>query len=609
MSDSKHTSQFDAAAQMNAVELAQNMAQAAAHLQKIQTELATFHYENKGPIQLDPLNLTATFKTFMQLVTDHPQEIANAQFRLMEQYSQLCQNMMARMSGNDVPPLVQPPKGDKRFKDDGWNLEIFDFIKQAYLLTSNWAEETLKSIDSDLPVRDKRKVEFYAKQFLDALAPSNFTLTNPEVLREFMLSNGGNIAKGLEHLAHDIEKGRGRVMITQTDASQFEVGRNLAATPGSVIYKNDLCELIQYNPTTKEVREIPILIIPPWINKYYILDLQEKNSLVKWLTDEGYTVFMVSWVNPDETHNQKTFADYMVEGAMATVSAVEAATGVKKPNIVGYCIGGTMLSCALAWWAAKGNTEPVNSATFFTTTLDFSDPGDLSVFIDETQISNMEETMQAHGGFLEGSEMATAFSMLRANDMIWSFVVNNYLLGKDPMPFDLLYWNSDSTRMPLNMHGFYLKHCYLRNDLANKRMVLGEEIMDLSRVQVPIFMQAAKEDHIATFDAVYRSVKLLGSPSKKFVLAASGHVAGVVNPPSAQKYVHWVPNSDDLPDTKEEWMEQSTEIKGSWWPTWKDWLDERSGPMVSARHPGDGKLAVIEPAPGSYVRRQAVPIS
>tara|TARA_E500000178_G_scaffold69336_2_gene66905 strand:- start:514 stop:2343 length:1830 start_codon:yes stop_codon:yes gene_type:complete len=609
MGDQKANNSSNDMGMLNTVKLANNMAQAQAHLQRIQADLAAFHMDPEGPVQMDPLNLGDTFKTFVTLMQEHPHEIANAQYQLFSQYQELCQNMMARMNGEQVEPLITPERGDRRFKDEGWNHDIFDFMKQAYLITAKWADATLKDIDGKLPVRDKRKVEFYAKQFMDALAPSNFMLTNPQVLREFMATSGDNIVRGLEQMAHDIERGKGKLNIKQTNTEAFEIGRNIAATKGSVVYRNDLCELLQYDPTTEEVYEKPILIIPPWINKYYILDLQEHNSMVKWLTDQGHTVFMVSWNNPDERLAHKTFDDYMVEGAMATIAAVEAATGVKKPNVVGYCIGGTMLACALSWWATKGNTKPVESATFLTTTLDFSDPGDLSVFVDETQLHNMEQSMEAHGGFLEGSEMATAFSMLRANDMIWSFVVNNYLLGKEPMAFDLLYWNSDPTRMPVKMHSFYLRHCYLQNDLPNKRMVLGGEIMDLANITVPVFMQAAREDHIATFDAVYKSLHHLGSRSKKFVLAASGHVAGVVNPPSAQKYSHWVANSTALPESTEKWLENTKELKGSWWPTWNDWLIKKAGKKIPARKPGDGQLKVLEPAPGSYVRKHSVPMN
>jgi polyhydroxyalkanoate synthase len=395
-----------------------------------------------------------------------------------------------------------------------------------------------------------------------------------------------------------LERGKGQLAIRQTDMEYFEVGRNIATTPGKVVYRNDLLELIQYVPTTEQQYEIPLLIFPPWINKFYILDLQPTNSFVKWATAQGYTVFVASWVNPDGERAKKTFEDYMREGIFDGLDAVEKATGSKKTNVIGYCIGGTLLSATLAYMAAKGD-DRINSATFFAAQADFSEAGDLQVFIDDEQLQSMEEMMRASGGYLDGSKMATTFNMLRSNDLIWSFVVNNYLLGKDPMRFDLLYWNADATRMPIAMHMFYLRECYKNNNLAKGKMELGGVTLDLSKVKVPVFLQSAREDHIAPYRSVYKSTKLFGGPIT-FMMAGSGHIAGVINHPDAKKYQHWT--NEKLPATVEDWIAGATETPGSWWNYWDKWLSAKSGSKVAARVPGDRKLKVIEDSPGSYVK-------
>src|SRR6185312_8153774 len=373
--------------------------------------------------------------------------------------------------------------------------------------------------------------------------------------------------KGLEHLLEDLERGGGDVAIRQTKDA-FKVGENIALTPGKVVFRNELIELLQYEPTTEQVYETPLLIFPPWINKFYILDLRPENSFIRWAVSRGYTVFVASWVNPDQRLAKRTFEDYMREGIFAGLDAVQAATGATKINCIGYCIGGTLLSVTLAYMAAKGDAR-VNSATFFAAQADFSEAGDLQIFIDEEQLAAMKQQMENAGGVLEGGKMATTFNMLRANDLIWGFVVNNYLLGKEPAPFDLLYWNSDTTRMPLKLHLDYLRQCYRDNALAEAQMRLGGERLNIAKVKTPVFFQAAREDHIAPAVSVYKGAKLFGGPVT-FMLAGSGHIAGVVNPPAAAKYQHWT--NDALPASLDEWLAGAAEHSGSWWPVWDAWL-------------------------------------
>jgi polyhydroxyalkanoate synthase len=446
--------------------------------------------------------------------------------------------------------------------------------------------------------KDQARANFYAKQFADALAPTNFVLTNPEVLRETMKTNGDNLVRGLEHLLEDMDRGGGNLKIRQT-TDNFVVGRDVALTPGKVVFRNALFELLQYTPTTETVHETPLLIFPPWINKFYILDLQPKNSFVKWATAQGYTVFVVSWVNPDPKLAQKGFEEYMREGVFAALDAVEKATGQKQVNTIGYCIAGTLIAATLAYIAASGEYEDrIKSVTYFAAQVDFSEAGDLQIFVDDEQLGAMEKEMIKAGGVLEGSKMAMTFNMLRANDLIWSFVVNNYLMGKEPVPFDLLYWNSDTTRMPLKLHLSYLRQCYRDNALAQAQMQIAGKKLNIGKIKTPVYFQAAREDHIAPAVSVYKGAKMFGGPVT-FMLAGSGHIAGVVNAPSSGKYQHWI--NDELPETLEEWMAGAVEHPGSWWPTWEKWLAARSGEMIPALNPGDGELKVLGDAPGTYV--------
>lgn len=539
-------------------------------------------------------------KTLMDVAASYmrnPAKIVEAQTALFEGYLGLASNMTRRLLGEDVPPVAAPSRSDKRFRDPDWQENIvFDLMKQSYLLTSKWLTDRIRTAE-DVDQHTREKADFYIRQMANAVSPSNFLFTNPEILRTTLATNGENLVSGMEHLLEDIERGHGHIQIQQTDMSAFRLGENVATTPGKVVYQNDLMQLIQYEPTTEKVHKRPLVIFPPWINKYYILDLTPDKSLVKWCLDKGYTVFVASWVNPDARLALKTFEDYMFEGVYAALDAVEKATGEKEVNAVGYCIGGTLLASSLAHMAARKDTR-IKSATFLVTQVDFTEAGELKVFIDEEQISDIERQMHDKGGYLKGSTMASTFNMLRSNDLIWNYVVNNYMLGREPMPFDILFWNSDATRLPSAMHVFYLRECYLENKLAEGRMELGGEELHLGDVKVPVYLQSSREDHISPYNSVYKATRLFGGPVR-FICAGSGHIAGVINPPSSGKYNHWT--NENLPATPDEWFAGATDHKGSWWPDWEQWLAEKSGPMVEARKPGSGKLKVLEDAPGSYV--------
>jgi len=536
-----------------------------------------------------------------------PQKLMEAQANLWRGYMELWRNATLQALGHEAAAPVAPETSDKRFSDPAWQEnQIFNFIKQSYLLTARWMQSTVSDVGG-LDPHTKHKVEFFTRQFADALAPTNFAVTNPQVLRATAESKGENLIKGLQNLLEDMEKGKGRLRVSMTDEAAFKVGENVAATPGKVVAETPLMQLIQYAPTTATVKEIPVVIIPPWINKFYILDLREKNSLVKWLADQGYTTFIVSWVNPDAALAETGFDDYMLKGAVAAKDAALAATGAKQAHMVGYCIGGTLLASTLAYLKAKKDAT-VASATYFVTLTDFSEPGDLGVFIDEEQISAIERRME-ETGYLDAGDMAMSFNMLRSNDLIWSFVVNNYLLGKEPFPFDLLYWNADSTRMPRAMHSFYLRKMYLENKLREPGgLSLGGVPIDLRTVDVPTYMISCREDHIAPWKSTFAATNLFSGPTR-FVLSGSGHIAGVVNAPAANKYGYWTNDKargGKKTQTPDEWLAGASEHPGSWWTDWDAWLKPRSGADIPARQPGDGKLKVIENAPGRYVKARAV---
>lgn len=527
----------------------------------------------------------------------HPHRAIEAQVKLGKAYVDLLAAAAGRMLGEPARPVAKSDPKDRRFADPEWSSNpFFDVLKQGYLLTSNWANclvDETKGIDA----HTRRKAEFYVRQLADALSPANFVPTNPELLRETLSSNGGNLVRGMRMLAGDIEAGRGRLKIRQSDSAMFEVGRNLAITPGKVIYQNELMQLIQYTPTTCTVLKSPILIVPPWINKYYILDLTPEKSFVKWCVDQGLTVFVISWVNPDAKLAGKGFDDYMREGPLEALKVIAQVTGEEKVHIFGYCIGGTLLAAMLAHMAAKGDARAL-SGTLCTAQVEFTHAGDVKVFIDEEQIEAIErETSQT--GFLDGHKMAMAFNLLRSNDLIWPYVINNYLKGRSPRRFDLLHWNSDGTRMPVACLSFYLRNCYLENKLANGEMVLAGETIDLGNVTVPVYCLATREDHIAPAKSVFLGSKLFGGPVK-FVVAGSGHIAGVVNPPYELKYSHWI--DGPVVSNVETWLAKAEERPGSWWPHWLQWIRDQDPTMVPARTPGGGKLEPLEDAPGSYVK-------
>ena len=575
-----------------------NMARVAAQSQLLLSEFVKRQTERFGQEPLDPLNLAGAYFSLLKHMAADPGHMFTSQIALWRDYLNLLQRTGERALGRAVDPFVVPATGDRRFRDKDWQEnQIYDFIKQSYLVTSNWLQKTVAGVHG-MGDKEQARASFYAKQFVDAIAPSNFVLTNPEVMRETLRSNGENLVKGLDNLLSDLERGQGELSIRQT-TDNFVVGRDVATTPGKVIFRNELFELLQYSPTTETAYEIPLLIFPPWINKFYILDLQPKNSFVKWAVERGYTVFVVSWVNPDPSLAERDFEDYMSTGVFAALDAVQKATGQRQVNAIGYCIAGTLLAATLAYIAGSGeNQDRIKSVTFLAAQVDFSEAGDLLVFVDDEQLAAMEQQMRAAGGVLEGSKMAMTFNMLRANDLIWSFVVNNYLLGKEPVPFDLLYWNSDTTRMPLKLHLAYLRQCYRDNALAKAQMILSGERLNIAKIQTPAFFQAAREDHIAPAASVYKGAKLFGGPVT-YMLAGSGHIAGVINPPAAVKYQHWT--NEKLPATFKEWQAGAVERPGSWWPEWDAWLAPRSGEKIPAPKPGDGQLKPLGDAPGKYV--------
>lgn len=584
-------------------ELSKAMTNIAERSQRIVTEFLARQAADPTAASPDPLNIGNAFMEMTAKMMSDPAKLVEANLNLWQDYMSLWQNTARRMLGEETQPVVTPDSGDRRFKDEMWQEnEIFDFIKQSYLLSARWMQGVVKNVEG-LDDHTAKKVDFYTRQFVDAMAPSNFVLTNPEVLRATVETRGENLVKGLNNLLADLERGKGNLSIRMTDYDAFKVGENIAVTPGKVVFQNDLMQLIQYDPTTEQVFEKPLMIIPPWINKFYILDLRPKNSFIKWAVDQGHTVFVLSWVNPDEKLAHKGFADYMLEGPIAAMDAIEKATGSKQVDAVGYCLGGTLLACTLAYLAAKGQPERIASATFLTTMTDFKEPGELGVFIDEEQLSALEARMN-QSGYLDGRDMATTFNMMRANDLIWSFVVNNYLLGKDPFPFDLLYWNSDSTRMPAAMHSFYLRKMYQENKLIEPGGIELDGVkIDLGNIKTPIYMLSAREDHIAPWHSTYALTQHVSGPAK-FVLAASGHIAGVVNPPAAGKYCFWTnAKKAKNPDT---WLNGAVENPGSWWTDWQAWVEKHAGKKLPARVPGSGKLKVIEAAPGSYVKAKAV---
>ena len=585
-------------------EISQTMSAIAESSQKL---VADFLSRQAGsspgaPGSMDPYNIGGAFMEMTTRMMADPAKLIEANMSLWQDHLKLWQSMATRMMGGEAEPVATPDPGDRRFKDASWSdNDVFDYIKQSYLLTSRWLQSTVADVEG-LDDKSAKKVDFHTRRFVEALSPGNFVLTNPEVLKATVETGGQNLLNGLKNLLQDMDENTGRLNIRMTDEDAFEIGKNVAVSPGKVVFRNDLMELIQFDPSTETVALRPLLIVPPWINKFYILDLRKENSFIQWAVGQGHTVFIISWVNPDAALAEKTFDNYMLEGPLAALGAIEKATGEKKINAIGYCIGGTLLAATLAYMVAKKD-ERIHSATFFTTMIDFEDAGELAVFIDDEQLGALEARMDELG-YLEGAEMASTFNMMRGNDLIWSFVINNYLLGKDPFPFDLLYWNSDATRMPAAMHGFYLRKMYLENKLIEPGgITLDGVALDLRKIKVPSYVISTQDDHIAPWKSTYAATRLYKGPVK-FVLSSSGHIAGVVNPPAAKKYNHWTtPGDKKNPKTPDAWLAAAEEHKGSWWPDWDKWVKKHAGGKdVPARKPGSGKLKALCDAPGTYVK-------
>ena len=542
-------------------------------------------------------DMVKTFSKLTEYWLADPKRALEAQTRLFAGYMSVWANAIQRVGGvEDEAAGVKPERGDKRFQDPEWGKNaFFDFLKQAYLVTSRWANDLVEHAEG-LDEHTRHKAGFYVKQVSNAISPSNFILTNPELFRETVSSHGENLVRGMRMFAEDIAAGKGDLKLRQADYSQFEIGRNIAVTPGKVVGRSDVAEIIQYSPSTETVLKRPLLICPPWINKFYILDLNPEKSFIRWAVEQGHTVFVISWINPDERHGTKNWEAYIREGLQYGLDIVEKTTGEREVNAIGYCVGGTLLAAALALLAQEGD-DRIRSVTFFTTQVDFTYAGDLKVFVDEEQVAALEQAMRGKG-FLDGTKMATAFNMLRSGDLIWPYVVNNYMRGKEPLPFDLLYWNADSTRMAAANHSFYLRNCYLENNLSQGRMELAGRTVSLSDITIPVYNLASKEDHIAPARSVFLGCQYFGGPVE-YVMAGSGHIAGVVNPPALKKYQHW---TGGKPVGRfEDWLVSATENPGSWWPHWQRWIEAMTDDRVPARIPGK-TLEPLGDAPGSYVK-------
>lgn len=538
--------------------------------------------------------LSEVYQSLTASINHETERWMDMQARYYQKQMDLWMIMLDRQLGQEHEPVVAPEKGDRRFHGPEWKeVPLFDYLRQSYLLTSHWLMELVDS--AKLEPQTKRKFRFFARQYLDALSPSNFPSTNPEALKLAMETDGASIAAGLQNFLEDLDKGR----ISMTDESAFEVGKNIAITPGAVVYQNELMQLLQYSPVTETVHERPLLIVPPFINKYYILDLQPENSLVRYALDQGHTVFLVSWRNVPPELGATMWDDYIEKGAFRPLEVALEIAGTEKLNVLGFCVGGTLLACALAILRAKKDTR-VASVTFLTTMLDFSEAGEISVYVDEAYVQKREQDFAA-GGLMPGKELAFTFASLRANELIWFYVVNNYLKGKKPEPFDLLYWNSDGSNLPGKLYAYYVRNMYLENNLRvpGKLAMCGTPV-ELGKINLPTFVLAAKEDHIVPWKSAYASARLLKG-KVEFVLAASGHIAGVVNPASKNRRSYWINKA--LDHDPEQWFATAQSVPGSWWNRWAAWLKDKGGKQVPARSRlGNDKYPEIEPAPGSYVK-------
>jgi polyhydroxyalkanoate synthase subunit PhaC len=580
--------------------LAHNMAEVFDVSSQIWQRFMSTQIQEGGPKHPDPLNAFPTFAGLYRTMWDNPKEVADKTLEFWAAQSALWQHSMLRWLGaKDMPAEIDLPhmmKADKRFAHKDWSENaVFDYLKQSYLLTSGWIQDTVNSV-GDMDPKERRKAAFYTRYFVEAMNPANFFALNPEVLETTLNEKGDNLVRGLKMMLEDLDRGKGKLLIRQTDMDAFEVGKNTAVSDGAVIWQNDILQLIQYAPATEKVHARPILFVPPWINKFYVLDLNPKKSMVKWLVERGHTVFMISWVNPGRRQKDETWESYLRNGPSAAIDKVLEETGQKSLHMASYCIGGTMAGTMLAWMG-HNDDKRVESATFFAAQHDFEDAGELQILVDDQTLGVIGEEMEK--GYMPANKMAEAFNMLRASDLIWGYMVNNYMLGKDPFPFDLLFWNADATAMPAQVHRFYLDQFYVRNAFAKGELEIGGNLITLADVKVPVYHVATREDHIAPAASVYRGAKEMKT-DVRFVLSGSGHIAGIVNPPASGKYQYWT-NPDMSGEALEEWLKDAGETPGSWWPDWDAWLSERSGGEVPARKPGK-KLGVIEPAPGSYVK-------
>ncbi|MCB1751906.1 MAG: class I poly(R)-hydroxyalkanoic acid synthase [Gammaproteobacteria bacterium] len=576
--------------------LAQGLLENFKNVENIMTDFSKTYEQ----LELDPFNLKELYTEWFMTAIRNPQKLAQINVEFLQNAMHLYQRSAMGFLGINAEPVIQEARSDRRFHHEDWAKEpIFNVIKQSYLLVSQWMRSLVADVEG-LDDHTAEKVKFFTERYLDAMSPTNFAATNPAVLQRIMETKGGSLVHGLKNMLQDLENGNGQLKIRMTDTEAFELGKNVAVTPGKVVFQNRMFQLIQYTPTTEKVFKRPLLVVPPWINKFYIMDLQPKNSMLRWFVEQGHTVFVISWINPDERYSDIGFDTYLEEGVLVATDVVQQITGENEFNAIGYCLGGTLLSTTLAYMKTKGDKR-IRSATYFTTMIDFSEPGELGVFIDEEQIGSLEERMNREG-FLEGSSMAGAFNMMRANDLIWSFYINNYLLGNDPRPFDLLYWNSDSTRMPAKMHSWYLRNMYLNNRLCKAELTVAGAPIDLSTVDVPTCFVSAVEDHIAPWKSTYAGAQLF-SGSVRFILGGSGHIAGIINPPEGGKYDYRV--TDVLVPDPDEWAAGAEKHPGSWWPEWQRWIAPMSGDLVAARQPGSSKFKVLEDAPGSYVKARS----
>ncbi|WP_337269735.1 PHA/PHB synthase family protein [Oryzifoliimicrobium ureilyticus] len=551
----------------------------------------------RPPAGLGPAaDMIRTMSSIASYWTSEPQRSLEAQTRLLGGVLDIWMRSWRLLSGEpmDTQPL---DRGLGRFSDGDWHRNpFFDFLRQIYVLVSDWLQKLVADTQG-LDDHARHRAEFYTRQILAAISPENFVLTNPQLFRETVATSGENLVRGMQMLREDILAGGGDLKIRHTDMNRFVLGKDLAVTPGKVVARNDLCEIIQYAASTETVFKRPLLICPPWINKFYILDLSPEKSIIRWLVEQGHTVFVISWVNPGRRHAEMGWENYIDDGINFALDTIKQATGENQVNAVGYCIGGTLLAVALALHAQQGDKR-IKTASLLAAQVDFTYAGDLKIFIDEEQLAALEEHMSAIG-YLDGAKMTAAFNLLRASELIWPYVVNNYLKGKDPIPFDLLFWNGDSTRVAAANHAFYLRQCYLNNALSRGEMRIGDRTLSLKDIKIPVYCLAAREDHIAPARSVYEGCHYFGG-KVDFVLSGSGHIAGVVNPPTRQKYRYWKNATKDAADFNS-WIDSANETPGSWWPHWQRWISLKSKAKVAAREPGGTSLTALGDAPGEYV--------